>query len=46
MGIAGGYAQFDGEQDEDISDTVKRADKRMYEEKFRMKQQMAEEEKL
>lgn len=38
MGIACGYAMFDRAEDGDIHDTVRRADKRMYEDKFRMKQ--------
>lgn len=39
MGIACGYAMFDPDEDEDIHATIRRADKMMYEEKFRMKQQ-------
>lgn len=38
MGIACGYAVFDPKEDEDIHATIRRADKMMYEEKFRMKQ--------
>ena len=38
MGIACGYAAFDPKEDEDINATIRRADKMMYEEKFRMKQ--------
>lgn len=38
MGIACGYALFDKAEDADIHGTVRRADKRMYEDKFRMKQ--------
>lgn len=41
MGIACGYAVFDPQEDEDINATVRRADKMMYEEKFRMKQLMS-----
>jgi len=37
MGIACGYATFDPKEDEDIHATIRRADKMMYEEKFRMK---------
>lgn len=39
MGIACGYAIYDPEEDEDVHATIRRADKMMYEEKFRMKQQ-------
>ncbi|MBP5282914.1 MAG: GGDEF domain-containing protein [Lachnospiraceae bacterium] len=39
MGIACGYAVFDPKEDEDIHATIRRADKMMYEEKFKMKQQ-------
>lgn len=41
MGIACGYAVFDPQEDEDINATIRRADKMMYEEKFRMKQLMS-----
>lgn len=40
MGIACGYAVFDAGEDEDIYATIRRADKMMYEEKFRMKQKL------
>ena len=46
MGIACGYAMFDPAEDEDIHATIRRADKMMYEEKFRMKQRQALEEEL
>ncbi|MBO4750212.1 MAG: diguanylate cyclase [Lachnospiraceae bacterium] len=46
MGIASGYAMFDPEEDNDIHATIRRADKMMYEEKFRMKQQQAAEEQM
>lgn len=39
MGIACGYAIFDPDEDEDVHATIRRADKMMYEVKFRMKQQ-------
>ena len=39
MGIACGFAVFDPKEDEDVHATIRRADKMMYEEKFRMKQQ-------
>ncbi len=39
MGIACGFAKYDEREDETISDTAKRADKMMYQEKFLMKQQ-------
>ena len=39
MGIACGFAMFDAAEDEDVHATIRRADKMMYEEKFRMKQQ-------
>lgn len=38
MGIACGYELFDTRIDHDISDTYRRADKKMYHEKFSMKQ--------
>lgn len=38
MGIACGYAMFDPTEDENIDATIRRADKMMYEEKFKMKQ--------
>jgi len=38
MGIASGYACYDENEDADIHDTIRRADKMMYEVKFRMKQ--------
>ncbi len=41
MGIACGFAIFDETEDEDVHATIRRADKMMYEEKFRMKQQGA-----
>ena len=41
MGIACGFAIFDAEEDADVHATIRRADKMMYEEKFRMKQQGA-----
>jgi len=37
MGIACGYAAYDGESDENFADTAKRADQMMYQEKYRMK---------
>jgi len=40
MGIACGYAIYDPEEDGDVHATIRRADKMMYEEKFRMKHQM------
>ena len=40
MGIAYGCAVFDPEEDEDIYATIRRADKMMYEVKFRMKQEI------
>ena len=39
MGIACGFAMFDVAEDADVHATIRRADKMMYEEKFRMKQQ-------
>ena len=39
MGIACGYAVYDPAEDEDVHATIRRADKMMYEAKFRMKQQ-------
>ena len=39
MGIACGFALFDAAEDADVHATIRRADKMMYEEKFRMKQQ-------
>ena len=42
MGIACGYAVFDPQEDADIHATIRRADRMMYEEKFRMKQQQAQ----
>lgn len=39
IGIACGYERYDKEVDYDISDTLRRADKIMYREKFLMKQQ-------
>ena len=39
MGIACGYAIYDASEDHDIHETIRRADKMMYEVKFRMKQQ-------
>ena len=41
MGIASGYEFFDKRIDHDISDTSRRADKKMYHEKFSMKQAKA-----
>ncbi len=41
MGIACGFAMFDVAEDADVHATIRRADKMMYEEKFRMKQQGA-----
>ena len=41
MGIACGYAIYDPVEDADVHGTIRRADKMMYEEKFRMKQQQA-----
>lgn len=41
MGIACGYAIYDPVEDADVHATIRRADKMMYEEKFRMKQQQA-----
>lgn len=37
--IACGYAQFDEDMDYDLGDTLRRADKMMYHEKFKMKQE-------
>ncbi|MBR1571403.1 MAG: GGDEF domain-containing protein [Lachnospiraceae bacterium] len=37
IAIAGGYAFFDSEKDSDIHDTMKRADRNMYINKYRMK---------
>jgi len=41
MGIACGYAIYDPAEDADVHATIRRADKMMYEEKFRMKQQQS-----
>lgn len=44
MGIAYGYELFDKRLDHDINDTSRRADKKMYREKFTMKQAKAASE--
>ena len=36
--IAYGYAQFDRQKDQDLNDTLRRADQKMYEMKHRMKE--------
>lgn len=41
IGIACGYAAFDGKEDYDLRDTLRRADRMMYRKKFRMKQKAA-----
>jgi GGDEF domain-containing protein len=37
IAIAGGYAFFDADKDADVHDTMKRADRNMYINKYRMK---------
>lgn len=42
MSVAAGYAVYDSENDDDLNDTMKRADEMMYENKQKMKQKIAQ----